>query len=394
MAKILFTNLMMIFLLLYSNISITNASELPVEIKSDAAVLIDSETGAVLYEKNGEKTLYPASLTKIATAIYAIENGRLEDEVIVSANAIKEEGTRVYLVEGEKVPLKKLIQGMLINSGNDAAVAIAEHLDGTVEKFSENINQYLQNKIGVKNTHFTNPNGLFHENHYTTAMDLALITNYALKNPVFSEIFATKQLEWIGESWKTTLITHHRLLKGEFPYEGITGGKTGFVNESRHTLATTAAKGDLKLTAIVLKSETNNDTYSDTQTLLDFGFQNFRHMIIQQTERFLKGEKEFSPAENITITVPQNEMKLDISKNGVLSVEMGGNKLQMVQLKEKVKEEKVVEEVNEEVITETQQEREQNTNTFYSFGFGLLAAAGLIMGARKKLGKKNRNKGL
>ncbi|WML40166.1 serine hydrolase [Neobacillus sp. OS1-2] len=221
-----FVSCTIILLFLFTTQIKTCAAEpVQLDLKSEGAVLLDSDTGAVLYAKNANEKMYPASLTKIATAIYAIEKGNLGGIVTVSKNAASQDGTRVYLNEGEQAPLQKLIQGMLINSGNDAAMAIAEHLDGTVDHFAENLNNYLKNNIGVNNTHFTNPNGLFDENHYTTAMDLAIITNYAIKNPVFAEIFGTKVLEWQGQSWASTLYTHHRMLKGELPYPEVTGGR-------------------------------------------------------------------------------------------------------------------------------------------------------------------------
>ena len=138
--------IMIVFLVLSNQLYTSAAANHSLEIKSEAAVLVDSETNAVLYNNNGEERLFPASLTKIATAIYAIEKGKLDDVVTVSARAVDEEGTRVYLEEGEKLPLKMLIQGMLINSGNDAAVAIAEYTDDSVEQFAKNINQYLIRK--------------------------------------------------------------------------------------------------------------------------------------------------------------------------------------------------------------------------------------------------------
>jgi serine-type D-Ala-D-Ala carboxypeptidase (penicillin-binding protein 5/6) len=165
-------------------------------IISDSVILMDSQSNAVLYSKNEHERLYPASLTKIATAIYAIQTVKVDEVVKVSSEAIEVEGTKVYLNEGEEVTLKKLIQGMLINSGNDAAAAIALHIDGSMETYEKNINEFLKNEVGVKNTHFTNPHGLFDENHYTTAYDLGLITNYALKNETFKEIFGTKI--WLG----------------------------------------------------------------------------------------------------------------------------------------------------------------------------------------------------
>ncbi|MEH7093278.1 D-alanyl-D-alanine carboxypeptidase family protein [Neobacillus vireti] len=325
----------LIFLYLVS-IQLPVFAEEPVQLplKSEAAALIDSDTGAVLYGKNPNQKMYPASLTKIATAIYAIEKGNLDRLVTVSGNAVRQDGTRVYLNEGEQVPLKKLIQGMLINSGNDAAVAIAEYTDGSVQQFAENLNIYLKTKIGVANTHFTNPNGLFDPNHYTTAMDMALITNYAIKNPVFAEIFGTKILPWKGQSWQTNLVTHHKMLKGEIAYPGITGGKTGYTSETKQTLATTADNGKIRLTAVVLKSNLKNDKYNDTAILFDYGFKNFQHLTIKQGEIFTTAErKEFYPDKDVLVTQRIDGCSKNIANDGLLSIQDNrGQVVQRVQL--------------------------------------------------------------
>jgi serine-type D-Ala-D-Ala carboxypeptidase (penicillin-binding protein 5/6) len=369
-----------LMLILSNQVNVYAAKKPTVEIKSEAAVLVDSETGAILYSKNSNERLYPASLTKIATAIYAIENGNIDDVVTVSARAVKEEGTRVYLVEGERVPLKKLIQGMLINSGNDAAVAIAEHLDGSVERFADNINKYLVEKIGVSNTHFTNPNGLFNENHYTTALDLALITNYAMKNPVFKEIFGTIELEWVGESWETKLLTHHRLLKGEIPVDGITGGKTGFVNESKHTLATTAENENLKLTAIVLKADSSKASYNDTVKLMKYGFSSFKHRIIKQNELFTIHKKEYYSKNDIVVTEHVNTSEESISEQGMLEIVNNGQVSQSIQLE--VKEPKPIKVTKEKLLSSEQ----SSINIFYVII--VFAFAGLLIGVRKRWVKK------
>jgi serine-type D-Ala-D-Ala carboxypeptidase (penicillin-binding protein 5/6) len=334
--KKIYSYLIMIVLLLFSyqsNVFATETQE-QLDLKSEGAVLLDTETNAVLYAKNANERMYPASLTKIATAIYAIDKGNLDSLVTVSANAVRQDGTRVYLVEGEQVPLKKLIQGMLVNSGNDAAVAIAEFLDGSVEKFSDNLNEYLKTKIGVTNTHFTNPNGLHNENHYTTAMDLALMTNYAMKNPIFAEIFGTKVLDWQGQSWNTKILTHHRMLKGELPYPGISGGKTGYTTEAKQTLATTADNGTLKLTAVVLKSDLKNDKYHDTATLFDYGFKGYQHEMLKQGEIFKVDNKDFYSENNILITENISGNVKKINNEGLLSIEdNNGQVIQSVQLK-------------------------------------------------------------
>ncbi|MEN1970117.1 D-alanyl-D-alanine carboxypeptidase family protein [Lentibacillus sp. N15] len=264
-------------------------------VLSEAAIMVDAKTGSVLYQKNANDKMYPASLTKIATAIYAIETGNLDDVVTVSLKAKNTEGTKVYLEKGEQVTLKKLLQGLLINSGNDAGVAIAEHLSGSVEQFSDDINDYLKNVIGVHNTHYENPHGLFDPDHVTTAGDLAKITQYAMKNEVFREIFGTKKLNWDGETWQTTLYTHHKLLR-ERPYKGVTGGKTGFIDQSGFNLTTTAERKNLSLIVITLNSKLQSVAYNDTVNLLNYGFNNFETSSIFKGMTFtIRGQKFIVP---------------------------------------------------------------------------------------------------
>ncbi|MCM3390493.1 D-alanyl-D-alanine carboxypeptidase [Ureibacillus chungkukjangi] len=318
------TILMMLLLIFINSLNVSNvfATTLaPPNILSESAIVLEANTGRILFEKNASKQMYPASLTKIATAIYAIENGQLDDEVKVSSNAKSVEGTRVYLEVGEKVTLKKLIQGLLINSGNDAGVAIAEHLDGNVKQFSNNLNTYLKNNIGVQNTNFENPHGLYNKNHLTTAEDLAKITKYALQNNTFKEIFSTKELDWRGDTWDTTLITHHKILKGEIPYEEVTGGKTGYINQSGFTLATTADNGNLSLIVITLNNPTEETTYHDTEQLLDYGFENYITKYIEKDTIYGVGNKKFKSTENLYYTSLKNEqISKKISKDGTLNI--------------------------------------------------------------------------
>lgn len=295
----------------------------PPTIASEAAILLEANSGQVLYDKNANSQMYPASVTKITTAIYAIETGNLNDIVTISSNASAKnvEGTTVFLEEGEKVPLKKLIQGLLINSGNDAGVAIAEHLSGSEEQFSENINTYLENVIGVQNTNFKNPHGLFDSEHRTTAEDLAKITQYAMKSETFREIFGTKALEWDGLTWDTTILSHHKLVKEEMPYEGVTGGKNGYVNQSGYTLATTAERDGLSLIVITLKGSMKNDAYDDTIKLLDYGFENYRTSIIPKETKFMVEDQEYIASDNIAYTHPKNEqLDKEIQEDGTLEI--------------------------------------------------------------------------
>ncbi|MBS4189612.1 D-alanyl-D-alanine carboxypeptidase [Bacillus sp. FJAT-49705] len=380
MKKIILCILVLNFLTFKINEVHAEEASIP-EIESEAAILIDSKTGAILYEKNAKNKMFPASLTKIATAIYAIETGNLDDVVTVSKEAASTDGTSVFLEEGEQVPLMKLIQGMLINSGNDAAMAIAEHLDGSIDIYEEKINQYLQEKVNVKNTHFTNPHGLFDEDHYTTAEDLALITNYALKNETFRNIYGTKELTWSGESWDTTLLTHHLMLKGEIPYETVIGGKTGYVQESKYTLATTAKKDDLELTAIILKGENDKVIYNDTKNLFDYGFNQFKHSIISKSDEFITEGKSYTTGlKDVMVTVPKSSYEKKITADGKLNfTNAEGEIIQTIQLLENKKMQTVS---NHQVIKKD----ENKTMGIYGiFAFFLFILGGLVIGASKKI---------
>lgn len=293
------------------------AQKAPV-VNSEAAVLIDGKTGQVLYKKNENKRLYPASITKIATGIIAIEQGNLNDIVKVSKNARNVEGTRVYLVEGEQVRMEDLVYGLLMNSGNDAAIAIAEHMDGSVEKFSERMNKFVAS-VGATGTHFTNPHGLFEPNHYTTASDMAKIAAYAMKNSKFREVVGTKKRAWNGAEWKTTIINHHKLL-GSYP--GATGIKNGYVDESRHTLVSSAKRNGTEFISVVMKAQSSKGQYDDTIRLLDYGFNNYRTATVLGSGQVIpyKG-KQYTVSTDVYGTVPLNE-KYHVSLNDQLKLEI------------------------------------------------------------------------
>ncbi|MFC4559424.1 D-alanyl-D-alanine carboxypeptidase family protein [Virgibacillus kekensis] len=346
------------------------ASE-PPSLSSNAAIMIDAKTGSVLYEKNADTPMYPASLTKIATAIYAIETGDLDDIVTVSEKARNVEGTRVFLEPGEQVPLKKLIQGLIINSGNDAGVAIAEHLSGSVDQFAEDINKYLKEEVGVKNTHFENPHGLFDPNHMTTAEDLAKITRYAIKNELFREIFGTVRLEWHGETWDTTLLAHQKMLR-QIPYEGVTGGKTGFVNQSGFTLATTAKRDNLSLIVITLNADIQTRAYDDTMNLLDYGFENFTRASIPEHTTFQVSDKEFETSEELFFTHKKSDyVTEEIESGGKLHVVgSDGSLIDTFQLKE----------VKDEKATAVNSDSEAvKTNSFFSDRYLMIAVGGAVL---------------
>lgn len=178
-------SILMITSLLFWSSPIYAHTEEELELYSESAILMDANSGVILYEKQKDKEMYPASITKIVSGLLAIKEGNLEDIVTVSQNAREAEGTRVYLEEGEEVTLEKLIQGLLINSGNDAGIAIAEHLDGSEEAFAERMTEFVQEKVGVTDSTFKNPHGLPDPEHVTTAHDMARITAYAMENQTF-----------------------------------------------------------------------------------------------------------------------------------------------------------------------------------------------------------------
>ncbi|WP_235848947.1 MULTISPECIES: D-alanyl-D-alanine carboxypeptidase family protein [Bacillaceae] len=269
--RLIMLSILILFTMYHEPIS---ANELPPapNLVSEAAILIDSNTGKVLYQKNAHQEMYPASITKIITAIIAIETQNLDDMVIASWDAVRAIGTRVYLLEDEEVQLRQLLHGLMVSSGNDAAIAIAEHIDGSVEAFAERMNDFVQNKVGVTASNFSNPHGLFEEEHVTTASDMAKISAYAMKNETFRELVSTEYYDWVGEGWETRLYNHHPLTRGN---DEIIGIKNGFVSMSGTTLVTAAKIDDTELISVTLKAPSRNAAATDTMNLMDYGFANY-----------------------------------------------------------------------------------------------------------------------
>ncbi|MGY3313978.1 D-alanyl-D-alanine carboxypeptidase [Peribacillus simplex] len=305
----------------FASTTVSAESDLP--LNSEAGIVIDAKSGKVLYEKNMNKKMYPASLTKVATAIFAIEHGDQDELVTVSKKAAEADGSSVFIEPGEEIELSKLIAGMLINSGNDAAIAIAEHMSGSEKLFMEDLNEFLRKEVNVTDTHFTNPHGLFDKNHVTTASDLAKITRYAMKNATFREYFGNKDLPWKVKTWDTTLVTHHKMLKGELPYKGITGGKTGFVSKSGYTLISTATRGEQDLIAVTLNAPSGKDAYSDTELLFNYGFENFKSAKIDKKSILYSADhsKSYKLNEDLYYThLISDESSLKTSNDGILSI--------------------------------------------------------------------------
>ncbi|MDA8235268.1 MAG: D-alanyl-D-alanine carboxypeptidase [Clostridia bacterium] len=266
----------------------TGPSELPPQVVGKAAILIDARTGAVLYEKQIHQPLPPASTTKILTVLVALEKGNLKQKVRTSKAATLEDGSSIWLLEGEEMTLEDLLYAVLLNSANDASLVVAETIGGSKEGFARMMNEKAR-QLGAKNSNFLNPNGLPEEGHYTTAYDLALITKGALDNPKFREIAATKVREIPRQqpAALNRLINHNKLL---WSYEGANGVKTGYTVEAQQCLVASASRGDREFISVVLGSQGQN-IWSDSIKLLDYGFNNFKIMpLIKVGERVTEVE--------------------------------------------------------------------------------------------------------
>ncbi|MBE5940414.1 MAG: D-alanyl-D-alanine carboxypeptidase [Lachnospiraceae bacterium] len=256
------------------------------DIYGQAAILIDAETGAVLYEKNADDVMYPASITKVVTAIVAIENASLEETVTFSKNSIYSlpyDAARIGIVPGEEVNLLDCLYVLVLRSANEVANGLAEHVGGSEEEFAKLMNEYAK-EAGAENTNFVNPSGLHDDNHYTTARDFAKIAKQAIKNDVFCQVWgedayrmpATNKNDKPYSIWHR----HNMIVSTRSAYdERAIGGKTGTTGQAGSTLVTHAKYGDLSLISVVLKSNTDN-VYKDTKKLLDYGFTNFERTTV------------------------------------------------------------------------------------------------------------------
>lgn len=277
---------MIIFILLFvmnCYSAMISYAENSMDLSAASAILMDRESRRVLCEKDAYTKRPMASTTKIMTALLALEKGNMEDMVKTSARAAHVEGSSMWLAEGETLKLEDMLYGLMLSSGNDAAIAIAEHISGSVEKFAEEMT-WKAHEIGAVNTSFKNPSGLDEEGHYTTAYDLALITCYALENEKFAEIVKTKRktVPWQGHQWDRVLKNHNKLLS---MYEGCDGVKTGFTKKTGRCLVSSATRDNWQLVAVTLKAP--ND-WEDHKKLLDYGFHHYKRKEIIREGEYMK----------------------------------------------------------------------------------------------------------
>lgn len=257
-------------------------------IAGASGILIDATTGKILYEKEANVQRYPASTTKIMTALLALENLDLNKVVTVDAETPYTEGSRMYLVEGEQITVEQILYGMMTESANDAAVALGKEVSGSIEKFARLMNKRAK-ELGAKNTNFVTPNGLHDDAHMTTAYDLAMIAKYAMTNEKFRDLVTTYRfiLPQTNKQETRYMYNTNRMLYDEktkvivngisrgCKYEGVTGIKTGYTSHAGGCLVASAKRGDTELIAVTLAS-TDKGRFADCITLLDYGFANYK----------------------------------------------------------------------------------------------------------------------
>lgn len=281
----------------------------PPQISGESFILYDPSSQEMLVEKDVHKKFPVAGSTKVLTVLVALENGNLKDEVTIGSNAAQAGGYKVYLKEGDKVSLEKLVNAVLIHSANDAAIAIAEHIGDSGDEFLKMMNQKAK-EIGCKDSNFLNPHGLAEENHESSAYDLALISTEAMKNADFRRIVIKKEYSWVGSEWENNLVNSNKLL---WKMPESTGIKAGYTEVTKNTLLASAKKNDRELICVIQGAETES-IYDEAQALLEYGFDNFQTLSFMEEDKAvvsikLEGGKEVEllAARPLNITVPSGE---------------------------------------------------------------------------------------
>ena len=302
------------------------------DIYAKSAVLMDASTGTVIYDKNCHKKMYPASITKIMTALLTIENCKLDEEVTFSEKAITSlhyDDANFGCQIGEKMPVKDCLYTLMLASANEVATALAEHIAGSSEEFAKMMNERAK-QAGAQNTHFVNANGLHDPNHYVTAYDMAMITKAASQYSLFNDIVNTTSYTVKKNNKRKESAISNQRHKMVWPtsgyyYDGIIGGKTGFTDQSGTTLVTYAKRNGMTLIAVVLHSNGTN-VYKDTKALLDYGFNNFNLINVSEND------KRFSQNDSHSLKSPFSKSNdliyIDTASNIVIPKNTDFSKLQ------------------------------------------------------------------
>lgn len=307
------TSLFLAIFLISSSFITSFADERP-SILGESAIVMDHDTGKIVYGKNIHKKMYPASTTKIMTALLALENCDLSEVVTIDYDLGYIDGSSIYIKQGESFTIETLLRALLIKSANDAAVVLANHISGSTEEFAKLMNKRAE-ELGAKNTHFNNPNGLPDENHYTSSYDLALIARECMNYDKFKEIVKSRYIKIAATPqypYDRVFKSTNKFLWGvrggntieykgsivDIKYDLIDGIKTGYTNVARKCLVSSGQKDGFRLISVVLKSE-GNEVYKDSRTIIDYGFDNYTKYNIINKDAELGSEKILFTKEKI-----------------------------------------------------------------------------------------------
>ena len=299
-------------------------------VYAESAMVMDANTGTVLYAKNIHDQKYPASITKIMTALVALEHSKPTERVIFSDNAIwgiERNSSHIGIRIGENLSMEECLYAMMLASANEVCIAVAEHVAGDVPTFIEMMNKRAF-ELGCTGTNFTNPNGLPDENHYTTAADMALISQAAFKNELFREITKTKSymIGWTNKTGENRWLgNHHKMLwdnNGNY-YENCVGGKTGYTDVALNTLVTYATLDERDLICVSLRTN-GARIYSDTAAMLDYGFQSFQNVTVPNTKKTDYGVY-LMPFPAILMGCYSQQAHDDLLRNNVVTIPVEAN---------------------------------------------------------------------
>ena len=259
-------------------------------IIGESAILIEPTTGTIIYEKDPHKKMYPASITKIMTALLAIENCKMNDTVVYSKknlDSLTAEDSNIQCQVGEKMSVKDCLYALMLSSANETATALAEHIAGSSEAFAKLMNERAK-QAGATDTHFANPNGLHDDNHYVTAYDMSMIMKAAIQYPVFLDVIHTTEYTIPANNKRTEPFQsyqRHKMIFTTSPYydADVIGGKTGYTDQAGKTLVTYAKRGNVSLISVVMKSN-GDQVFDDTKKLLDYGFDNFNYENVSEND--------------------------------------------------------------------------------------------------------------
>lgn len=301
-------------------------------INSRSCIVFDRNSKMTLYGKNENSKVKMASTTKIMTAIIVIENANLDETIEISKKSAGTGGSRLGLKTGDKITINDLLYGLMLCSGNDAAVALAEHIGGDIQGFADLMNKKAS-ELGLQNTHFESPHGLDSDGHYTTAYELAKLTDYALKNKTFMQIVGTKNYTVTINGYPKTLSNTNELLGN---LNGIYGVKTGFTNGANRCLVTACKRNDMDIICVVLGADTKQFRTKDSIKLIEYAFKNFTYInaneIANKTfEEWKKNNpdkfhvlKSSNPAPKIELETLDNPI-LSINKNSINNIKTNIN---------------------------------------------------------------------